>query len=53
MTRERQVHAGLVVGFGLVVAGAGLAWDVGYALIVAGVLLLVWFLVFVDVDAGE
>ncbi len=51
MTRERRAHLGVILAGLLVAVGAGLAWGLGYALMVAGGLLLAWFLVLYDVDA--
>jgi hypothetical protein len=50
MTRERRAQVGTWAGGGLLTAGAGVAWGVGYALIVAGLLVLLWFLTIYDVD---
>lgn len=51
MSRTRRAHLGLVLAALLLAVGAGLAWGVGYALMLTGLLLLVWFLVLYDVDA--
>lgn len=54
MTRERRAHLGLLLGALLTAVGAGLAWGPGYALLIAGLLSLAWFLVLYDVpDDGE
>jgi hypothetical protein len=53
MTRERRAQVGSWVGGGLLIAGSGLSWGVGYALLVAGLLVLLWFLTLYDVDDTE
>lgn len=53
MTRERRATLGALLALLLLTSGAALAWGRGYALMVAGALLLGWFLVLYDVDDGE
>ena len=53
MTRTRRAQIGFLVGAGLASAGAWLAWGVGYGLLVAGVLLMTWFLALYDVDGED
>lgn len=54
VTRERRATVGFLLALLLLTTGAGLAWGEGYALMVAGALLLGWFLVLYDVeDEGQ
>ncbi|MGW4950662.1 hypothetical protein [Streptomyces parvulus] len=50
LTPEGRARAGVLAGGGLITAGVGVGIDLAAALLVGGILLVVYFLLLTDVD---